>query len=225
MVRDGYGGRRLLATGLDFRPVRFYAQGLSIKAAKEITTSCPYCAVGGGQIVHTDKASRQIINTEGDADHPINEGAPCAKGAVLYQLAVNPARVSPTCSNAPPNSDKWEARSWDWGLDRIAANIKRDRNASFTLKNDKGQEVNRTTAIAHVGSAALGNIDLSNSDYILIMSSNAAENHPISFKWATKAQEKSATFIHVDSCLTRTSTKADIYAPCAPARTSPSWAA
>jgi len=31
-------------------------------------------------------------------------------------------------------------------------------------------------------------IDLKNSDCILIMGSNAAENHPISFKWVTKAQ-------------------------------------
>ncbi len=56
-------------------------------------------------------------------------------------------------------------------------------------------------------------IDLANSDCLLIMGSNAAENHPISFRWALKAQEKGATIIHVDPRFTRTSTKADIYAP------------
>ncbi len=56
-------------------------------------------------------------------------------------------------------------------------------------------------------------IDLKNSDCILIMGSNAAENHPISFKWVTKAQEKGATLIHVDPRFTRTSAKSDIYAP------------
>ncbi len=55
-------------------------------------------------------------------------------------------------------------------------------------------------------------IDLQNSDCILIMGSNAAANHPISFKWVTKAQEKGATVIHVDPRFTKTSTKADIYA-------------
>ena len=55
-------------------------------------------------------------------------------------------------------------------------------------------------------------IDIQNSDCILIMGSNAAENHPISFKWVTKAQEKGATLIHVDPRFTRTSTKADMYA-------------
>ncbi len=54
-------------------------------------------------------------------------------------------------------------------------------------------------------------IDIKNSDCILIMGSNAAENHPISFKWVTKAQESGATVIHVDPRFTRTSTKADIF--------------
>jgi len=55
--------------------------------------------------------------------------------------------------------------------------------------------------------------DLKNSDVILIMGSNAAENHPISFKWVTKAMENGATLISVDPRFTRTSAKADIYAP------------
>ncbi len=56
-------------------------------------------------------------------------------------------------------------------------------------------------------------IDLQNSDCILIMGSNAAENHPISFKWVLKAKEKGGKVIHVDPRYTRTSTQADIYAP------------
>ena len=54
-------------------------------------------------------------------------------------------------------------------------------------------------------------IDLANSDCILIMGSNAAENHPISFKWVTKARDNGATVIHVDPRFTRTSAKADYY--------------
>lgn len=56
-------------------------------------------------------------------------------------------------------------------------------------------------------------IDLGNSDCILIMGSNAAENHPISFRWVMKAKDNGGTVIHVDPRYTRTSTKADIYAP------------
>ena len=47
----------------------------------------------------------------------------------------------------------------------------------------------------------------------MIMGSNAAENHPISFKWIMKAKEKGAKLISVDPRFTRTSAKADIYAP------------
>ena len=55
--------------------------------------------------------------------------------------------------------------------------------------------------------------DLENCDVVLVMGSNAAENHPISFKWVTKAKEKGAVLISVDPRFTRTSSKADIYAP------------
>jgi formate dehydrogenase major subunit len=51
--------------------------------------------------------------------------------------------------------------------------------------------------------------DLQNSDCILIMGSNAAENHPISFKWALKAQAKGGKIIHVDPRYTRTSARSD----------------
>jgi formate dehydrogenase major subunit len=56
-------------------------------------------------------------------------------------------------------------------------------------------------------------VDLKNSDVILIMGSNAAENHPISFRWVEKAMDNGATLISVDPRFTRTSAKADIYAP------------
>ena len=56
-------------------------------------------------------------------------------------------------------------------------------------------------------------IDIQHSDVILIQGSNAAENHPISFKWVQKAIDKGATLIHVDPRFTRTSAKAHVYAP------------
>jgi formate dehydrogenase major subunit len=54
-------------------------------------------------------------------------------------------------------------------------------------------------------------IDLQHSDCILIQGSNAAENHPISFKWVLKARDRGAKIIHVDPRFTRTSTQADFY--------------
>jgi len=55
-------------------------------------------------------------------------------------------------------------------------------------------------------------IDLRNADCILIMGSNAAANHPISFKWVRKAMENGATLISVDPRFNRTASQADIYA-------------
>ena len=56
-------------------------------------------------------------------------------------------------------------------------------------------------------------IDIRNADVILIMGSNAAENHPISFKYVLEAQEKGAKLLSVDPRFTRTSSRADLYAP------------
>lgn len=54
-------------------------------------------------------------------------------------------------------------------------------------------------------------IDFRNSDIILNMGGNVAENHPVSFKWVQAARDKGATFLHVDPRFTRTSAKADIF--------------
>ncbi len=56
-------------------------------------------------------------------------------------------------------------------------------------------------------------IDIKNADVILIMGSNAAENHPISFKWVKEALKNGATLISVDPRFTRTSSLAHVYAP------------
>lgn len=58
--------------------------------------------------------------------------------------------------------------------------------------------------------------DIQFSDVILIMGSNAAENHPISFKYVEKAREKGGKLISVDPRITRTTSLADLYAPIRP---------
>ena len=55
--------------------------------------------------------------------------------------------------------------------------------------------------------------DLGNSDCIVIMGSNMAENHPVGFRFVTEAKSRGATVIHVDPRFTRTSALADIHAP------------
>ncbi len=55
--------------------------------------------------------------------------------------------------------------------------------------------------------------DLENSDVILVMGGNPAENHPISMRWILKAKARGAKLICVDPRLTKTATQADFYAP------------
>jgi formate dehydrogenase major subunit len=148
-------GTVLGGLGFDLSAAAVYAQELRIKGAKETTTVCCYCSVGCGIIVHTDEKGK-VINSEGDPDHPINEGALCAKGSSLYQIAVNDNRLKKVCYRAPFSS-AWKEVSWEWALNKIAANIKKSRDASFMEKNAKGQVVNRANGIASVGSAALDN--------------------------------------------------------------------
>src|SRR3982751_3932275 len=47
-----------------------------------------------------------------------------------------------------------------------------------------------------------------NSDCIVIMGSNMAENHPVGFQWVMEARERGAEVIHVDPRFTRTSAMA-----------------
>jgi formate dehydrogenase major subunit len=141
--------------GFDLSPAEVYAQELRIKGAKETTTICCYCSVGCGIIVHTD-AQGKVINAEGDPDHPISEGALCAKGASSYQIAVNSNRLQKVRYRAP-YSTEWKEVTWEWAYNKIAANIKKSRDESFLPLNADGKLVNRTKGIASVGSAALDN--------------------------------------------------------------------
>jgi len=143
--------------GFNLTPVAARAEKLAIDEARQTTTICPYCSVGCGLVVSTAKDGKQrAINIEGDPDHPISEGALCAKGASLYQLVENDKRFTKVLYRAP-YSDKWEEKSWNWAIETIAKRIKDTRDATFKEKNDKGQTINRCEGLASVGSAALDN--------------------------------------------------------------------
>jgi formate dehydrogenase major subunit len=63
------------------------------------------------------------------------------------------------------------------------------------------------------GGATTNQIDVQHADCVLIMGSNMAECHPVSFRFVMKAKLSGATILHVDPRFTRTSAMADIYAP------------
>lgn len=150
----------LSTLGVSLLPLEAYAAELNkakkVKNATQTTSICCYCAVGCGLICSTDKKSGQIINIEGDPEHPINEGALCAKGAGIIQTtAANDKRITKVLYRAP-YTDAWVEKDWDFAIDRIARNMKKERDASFVVTNAKGQVVNRVETVAHLGSS---NID------------------------------------------------------------------
>jgi len=55
--------------------------------------------------------------------------------------------------------------------------------------------------------------DLANSDYIVDIGSNMAENHPVGFQWVMEAKLRGAKLIHVDPRFTRTSAVSDLHVP------------
>lgn len=147
--------------GFSLVPVEAHAAEAKLTWTKQSTSICCYCAVGCGLIVNTadeghPRGAGRIVNVEGNPDHPINEGSLCAKGASTYQLADNADRPKKPLYRAP-GADAWREVEWDWALGEIARRVKATRDASFAEKNSGGQVVNRTEAIASLGSAALDN--------------------------------------------------------------------
>src|SRR5439155_7193012 len=62
------------------------------------------------------------------------------------------------------------------------------------------------------GAMTNGWVDMKNTDMMLIMGGNPAENHPCGFKWPVEAKRnRNAKLISVDPRFTRTSAVADLF--------------
>jgi len=162
------GGVAASVFGFDLQ--RAYAQVRELKIARttETRSTCPYCAVSCGVIIHTlgDKARNvkaTVVHIEGDPDHPINRGTLCSKGITLKQNIVNDRRITMVRYRAP-GSDHWEDKSWDWALDRIAHLLKKARDEKLIEKDDKGRTVNALTAVGVIG----GCTDANENNYLLV---------------------------------------------------------
>src|SRR5438128_11732022 len=127
----GTGGVVASVLGFDLKPA--YAQSKELKIARttETRSTCPYCSVSCGVIIHTlgDRAKNvtaQVVHVEGDPDHPINRGTLCPKGSSLQQDILNERRLlKPQVRR--PGSDHWEDIGWDQAIDEIARRLKAKR--------------------------------------------------------------------------------------------------
>jgi formate dehydrogenase major subunit len=149
----GVGGG--IALGFDLSRARAEMRTLKISRTTETRSTCPYCAVSCGVIIHTlgDRSKNvvpTVVHVEGDPDHPISRGSLCPKGVSLKDDITHPNRLrSPKVRR--PGMDHWEDISWDEAMTRIARHVKDTRDRCFVAKNAQGQTVNRNPGIALIG--------------------------------------------------------------------------
>ena len=152
----------LAALGADLRPAAARAQALRISAAKVYPSVCPYCAVGCDTVVHA--VDGKIVNVEGDVRSPINGGNLCPKGAAIYQLHVNPNRVTDVLYRAP-GATSWEVIGLEQAMDMVAERVKKTRDETFVettqVTNPDGTTseriLNHTLQIFSLGGATMDN--------------------------------------------------------------------
>jgi formate dehydrogenase major subunit len=154
--------------GFDLTPAYAEVRELKIARTTETRSTCPYCSVSCGVILHTlgDKSRNvkpRIVHVEGDPDHPINQGTLCPKGITLKQNIVNDRRLT-TVRYRAPGSRTWEDKSWDWAIDRIARSLKKTRDEKLRLKDPQGRAINALTAVGVIG----GCTDTNELNYLLV---------------------------------------------------------
>ncbi len=162
------GGVAVSVLGFDLTPAYAEVRELKIARTTETRSTCPYCAVGCGVIIHTlgDKSGNvrpAVVHIEGDPDHPTNRGALCSKGMTLKQDVINERRIT-TVKYRAPGSDHWEEKSWDFAVDRIAQLLKQSRDEKLITADAQGHAVNALTAVGVIG----GCTDTNEINYLLV---------------------------------------------------------
>lgn len=162
------GGVAVSILGFDLTSAYAEVREMKIARTTETRSTCPYCAVGCGIIIHTlgDKSANvkpAIVHIEGDADHPTNRGALCSKGITLKQDVVNDRRLT-TVKYRAPGSSEWQEKSWDFAIDRIAHLLKQARDEKLVMTDAQGHTVNALTSVGLIG----GCTDTNEINYLLV---------------------------------------------------------
>jgi len=123
-------------------------------AGDPVRSICPYCAVGCGQRVYVREG--KITDIEGDEDSPVSRGRLCPKGAATFQLVTGDHRPKQVLHRRPGGTE-WEVLGLERAMDMVADRVWKSREETWEEKTDRGEVVNRTLGIAHLGGATLDN--------------------------------------------------------------------
>src|SRR5436309_9868452 len=125
------------------------------RADRVVSSVCPYCAVGCGQLVYVE--GDRITQIEGDPASPISRGRLCPKGAATEQL-VNSTTREYMVKYRRPHGTRWEELSLDQAMDMIADRVIATRDATWEEMDEKQElTLKRTLGFAHLGGATLDN--------------------------------------------------------------------
>jgi formate dehydrogenase major subunit len=154
-------GSSLALLGFMPEPALAEVREFKLARATETRNTCPYCSVACGVLMYSlgdraKNATASIFHIEGDPDHPVNRGTLCPKGAGLLDFVHSASRLKYPEYRAP-GSAEWQRLSWDDALGRIAALLKKDRDANFVAKNADGQTVNRWLTTGMLAASASSN--------------------------------------------------------------------
>jgi len=205
-----------------------------------VSTICPYCAVGCGLRITTERGLATGI--EYMLDHPTSRGALCPKGNAAIEIINSPDRLTYPMKRS---GDVWMRIGWEEALGLVAKRLSKSLRewgpdslgflASSKCTNEENylieklarsigsKNVDNCARLCHapsvvglnrsLGAAGMTNpiSDLANSRCIFIIGSNLCENHPVITQWIHKAKDAKAVVIVADPRYTPTAWLSDIF--------------
>ena len=80
-----------------------------------VPTVCPYCGAGCGFFIVVER--EHATGIEYMPDHPVSQGALCAKGNAALEVIYHPERLSAPLKR---RGEGWVEISWEEALDLVA---------------------------------------------------------------------------------------------------------
>jgi len=211
---------------------------------KVCQTTCPYCGVGCG--VDATIKNGELIAVTGSQSHPANQGKLCVKGSNLAETVDLDGRLlTPQINNKTVSwdeatslvADKFSHYIDQYGPDSVAFYVSGQiltedyYVANKLMKGYIGSANIDTNSRLCMSSAVAGYKrafgsdtvpcsyeDLSNTDLLVLVGSNAAWTHPVLFQQMEQAKKDNPNLkiIVIDPRKTATAQLADLYLPLAP---------